>query len=337
MASRLTSTPEVWSREAAFDYCQRLARSHYENFTVGSWLVPKGLLRHMYALYAYCRTVDDLGDEATAPGLGQLPSTSTQPDAVSRLAAFLPDETGDPGPDDRSYRLALLDLWQSELESCYSGTPAHPVMTALQETIEVFDLPPQPFLKLIEANRMDQRNLRYPTYHDLLHYCEHSANPVGHLVLGLFGYHDEERKSLSDATCTALQLTNFWQDVARDYLKGRIYIPLEDLERFGYTEAELARGAVTPAFRQLMAFEVDRAMELFREGAPLVSTLRGTVRLDVALFTRGGVAVLEAIRKQSYDVLRERPRLSRARKAGLFLSTWARWKLGLGFGLPRPR
>lgn len=337
MASTLTSTPEVWSREAAFDYCQRLARSHYENFTVGSWLIPKGLLRHMYAVYAYCRTVDDLGDEATLPSPDGSLTPSPQPDAVSRLAALLPDSTGSYGQDNRSYRLTLLDHWQSELDACYSGTPAHPVMVALQETIEVFDLPAQPFLKLIEANRMDQRNRRYPTYGDLLHYCEHSANPVGHLVLGLFGYRDEERKSLSDATCTALQLTNFWQDVARDYLKGRIYIPLEDLESFGYTEAELAGGAVTPAFRQLMAFEVDRAMDLFREGAPLASTLRGTVRLDVALFTRGGVAVLEAIRKQSYDVLTERPHLSRARKAGLFLSTWVTWKLGLGFGLPKPR
>ncbi|MDE2844328.1 MAG: squalene synthase HpnC [Chloroflexota bacterium] len=339
MANRLTFTPESWTRKAAFDYCQRLARSHYENFTVGSWLIPRDKLRHMYAIYAYCRTVDDLGDEATAGNPGGLPFERTQtaqPDAVSRLATLLPEKVREDGQDERSYRLALLDLWQSELESCYSSKPAHPVMVALQETIEEFDLSPEPFLKLIEANRMDQRNHRYPTYRDLLHYCEHSANPVGRLVLGLFGYRDEGRRSLSDATCTALQLTNFWQDVARDYRKGRIYIPLEDMERFGYTEGELDRGPATPAFRQLMAFEVDRAMDLFRVGAPLASTLEGTVRLDVALFTRGGMAVLEAIRKQSYDVLTERPRLSRARKAGLFLSTWARWKLGLGLGLPRP-
>ena len=337
MANRLTFTPDVWTRKAAFDYCQRLARSHYENFTVGSWLIPRDKLRHMYAIYAYCRTVDDLGDEATARNVGDLPFEPAQPDAVSRLAALLPEEGREDRQDERSYRLALLDLWQSELESCYSANPAHPVMVALQETIEEFDLSPEPFLKLIEANRMDQRNHRYPTYRDLLHYCEHSANPVGRLVLELFGYRDEGRRSLSDATCTALQLTNFWQDVARDYRKGRIYIPLEDMERFGYTEGELDRGAATPAFRQLMAFEVDRAMDLFRVGAPLESTLEGTVRLDVALFTRGGMSVLEAIRKQSYDVLTERPRLSRARKAGLFLSTWARWKLGLGLGLPRQR
>jgi len=343
MVNRLTLTPDAWTREAAFDYCQRLARSHYENFTVGSWLIPRAMLRHMYAIYAYCRTVDDLGDEATTRNLDGLPSGPTraaepaQPDAVARLAAFLPESGGEEAQDEGSYRLALLDLWQAELESCYSSKPVHPVMVALQETIEEFELSPEPFLKLIEANRMDQRNHRYPTYRDLLHYCEHSANPVGRLVLELFGYRDEERRSLSDATCTALQLTNFWQDVARDFRKGRIYIPLEDMERFGYTERELERGAATAAFRQLMAFEVDRAMELFRVGAPLAPTLEGTVRLDVALFTRGGMAVLEAIRKQSYDVLTERPRLSRARKAGLFLSTWASWKLGLGLGLPRPR
>ena len=351
MAKRLTSTADVWTRKAAFDYCQRLARSHYENFTVGSWLIPKDILRHMYAIYAYCRTVDDLGDEATAgkvdgllsdssqraqPGQSAQPSQRAQPDVVARLAALLSEGRGEDGRDDRTYRLALLALWESELESCYSSNPVHPVMVALQETIEDFDLPRQPFLKLIEANRMDQENHRYATYGDLLHYCEHSANPVGRLVLALFGYRDEERNSLSDATCTGLQLTNFWQDVARDYRKGRIYIPQEDMERFGYTEGELARGAATPAFRQLMAFEVDRAMDLFRVGAPLAATLEGTVRLDVALFTRGGMSVLEAIRKQSYDVLTERPRLSRARKAGLFLSTWARWKLGLGLGLPGP-
>ncbi|MDE2780530.1 MAG: squalene synthase HpnC [Chloroflexota bacterium] len=346
MANRLTFTPDAWTHKAAFDYCQRLARSHYENFTVGSWLIPRDKLRHMYAIYAYCRTVDDLGDEATTRNLEGPPSGRTgptgpaepaQPDAVARLAAFLPEMGGEKGQDERSYRLSLLALWQSELEACYSSKPVHPVMVALQETIEEFELPPEPFLKLIEANRMDQHNHRYPTYRDLLHYCEHSANPVGRLVLGLFGYRDEGRGSLSDATCTALQLTNFWQDVARDYRKGRIYIPLEDMERFGYTERELDRGTATPAFRQLMAFEVDRAMDLFRVGAPLASTLEGTVRLDVALFTRGGMAVLEAIEKQSYDVLTERPRLSRARKAGLFLSTWASWKLGLGLGLPGPR
>lgn len=331
MTSQATATPSTWTTEAARQYCQRLARSHYENFTVGSWLVPKDKLRHIYAVYAYCRTVDDLGDEAALEGSDP---SSLEVDTVSLLAARLEGSTGGFGGDDRAYRLALLDLWQAELEACYQGTPTHPVMVALRESIDAFDLPAEPFLKLIEANRMDQRSQRYPIYDDLLHYCDHSANPVGRLFLYLFGYRDEERQKMADATCTALQLANFWQDVARDYRKGRIYLPLEDMARFGYTEEELAQGVVTPEFSQLLAFEVERAMDLFRQGAPLASTLDGVARLDVALFTRGGVAVLEAIRKQRYDVLTARPSLSRARKAGLFLSTWLGWRLGLGFRLP---
>ncbi len=332
MAAQSTTTPSTWTIEAARRYCERLARSHYENFTVGSWLVPRDKLRHIYAVYAFCRTVDDLGDEATVGSRGS--EAPPEVDTISLLAARLEGSTGGFGGDDRAYRLALLDLWQAELEACYSGTPTHPVMVALRESIGAFDLPREPFLKLIEANRMDQWNQRYPTYGDLLHYCEHSANPVGRLFLYLFGYRDEGRQEMADATCTALQLTNFWQDVARDYRKGRIYLPLEDMERFGYSEEELARGVVTPEFRKLLAFEVERAMDLFRRGAPLAPTLEGAARLDVALFTRGGVTVLEAIRKQRYDVLTVRPSLSRARKAGLFLSTWLTWKLGLGFRLP---
>lgn len=334
MSKQITATPQTWTREAASQYCQRLARTHYENFTVGSWLVPREKLRHIYAVYAYCRTVDDLGDEAT-PG-----APSGEPgalDTTSLLAARLTGGAADFADDIVAYRLALLDLWQEELETCYSGVPTHPVMVALQETIEAFDIPRDPFLKLVEANRMDQGSGRFPTYQDVLHYCVHSANPVGHLFLYLFGYRDAERQRLADATCTALQLANFWQDVARDYELGRIYLPLEDLDHFGYTEGDLALHVFNPAFRQLMSFEVDRAMDLFREGATLVSTLDGVARLDVALFTRGGIAVLEAIEKQGYDVLKSRPSLSRAQKAGLFLSTWLSWKLGFGFRLPGPR
>ena len=330
MATQSSAIPTTWTIEAARQYCQRLARSHYENFTVGSWLVPRDKLRHIYAVYAFCRTVDDLGDEATLDGRD---SPSPVVNTVSLLAARLEGSTDGFG-NDRAYRLALLDLWQAELDSCYQGRPTHPVMVALRESIEAFDLPQEPFFKLIEANRMDQRAQRYPTYSDLLHYCDHSANPVGRLFLYLFGYRDDERQEMADATCTALQLTNFWQDVARDYRKGRIYMPLEDMESFGYSEEELARGVVTPGFRNLLAFEVERAIGLFRQGVPLASTLDGAARLDVALFTRGGVAVLEAIRKQRYDVLTSRPSLSRARKAGLFLSTWMGWRLGLGFRLP---
>ncbi len=326
-----------WTLEAADRYCERLAQTHYENFTVGSWLLPKSQRRHVYAIYGYCRTVDDLGDEDTAtwepsPG-GGLVQNRTPVDVTGAPApGGRSGRSGDRqtvGLQEKSRRLALLDWWEGELRCCYSGTPTHPVMVALQRTISDFDIPAQPFLKLIEANRMDQRADHYSTYSELLNYCDHSANPVGHLFLYLFGYRDEERQRLADATCTALQLTNFWQDVARDYSQGRVYLPEEDMQRFGYPEEELASGLASQPFRRLLAFQVDRARALFREGAPLVETLEGAVKLDVALFTRGGVAVLDAIEGRSYDVLSARPALSRTRKAALFASTWWAWKLGL--------
>ena len=276
------------SLSEAYEHCARTARSHYENFTVVSWFLPRDLRPYFHAVYAFCRSTDDLGDEAS----------------------------GD--------RLALLDDWERELDLCYTGSPTDPVMVALKDTINRFEIPDRPYRKLIEANRMDQRQHRYPTYLDLLHYCEHSANPVGHMVLYLLGHKDQERQRLSDATCTALQLANFWQDVGRDWDMGRIYLPLEDMERFGYTEEELAGGVVNEQFRTLISFEVGRTAELFREGSALVSTLEGRPRLDVALFTQGGQAVLAAIRRQRYDVLSRRPMVTSPRKAWLLLSTAVR-------------
>ena len=319
MKPLLTGDAGSYTLEDAYLYCERLARTHYENFTVGSILIPRAKRRHVYAIYAYCRWVDDLGDEA-------LPHLSA---AASRIGWKAGVETGT--VDERKKKLDLLDRWAEELEQCYSGKPGHPVMVALQETVRTFDIPKGPFLKLIETNRMEQRENRYPTYEDLLYYCDHSANPVGHLFLYLFGYRDHGRQRLADYTCTALQLANFWQDVARDYTLGRIYIPLEDMERFGYGADELASGVVNENFRRLMAFEVGRARGLFREGAKLVDSLDGSdgPKLDVALFTAGGLAVLRAVERQGYDVLSRRPSLSRAHKARLFLSVWIRTRLGL--------
>ena len=273
--------PRPYSLAEGYAYCQRLATSHYENFSVVSWLLPRPLRPHMYAVYAYCRGVDHLGDEAE----------------------------GD--------RLALLDGWEAELRRCYEGSPQQPAFVALQETVRRFDIPTEPFRRLIEANRADQRVSRYRTYNDLLGYCENSANPVGRLVLYIFGYRDEERQMLSDATCTALQLTNFWQDVRRDLDKGRIYIPLEDMERFGYGEADLLAGRSDGRFRDLMAFQVQRTRELFRDGLALIPKVSGRLTLDLRLFSLGGLAVLDAIEGMGYDVLQRRPTLSRARKAWL--------------------
>ncbi|MFN3973754.1 MAG: squalene synthase HpnC [Dehalococcoidia bacterium] len=290
--SPLPASPEVGTLEEAYALCIRLARTHYENFTVGSFLLPKEKLRHVCAIYAFCRTVDDLGDEA------------------------------------QGGRLALLDAWEEDLCRCYNGTPRHPYLKALQATIQAFDIPLTPFQKLIEANRLDQRYSRWPTFQDLLFYCDHSANPVGHLFLYLFGYRDRERQRLADATCTALQLTNFWQDVQRDWQKGRIYIPQEDMALFAYSEEELGRGIVNDAFRRLMAFEVERARALFRQGLPLVDKVEGIVRLDIKLFTLGGMAVLDSIERQGYDTLTRRPTLSKARKMWLLAKTFLAMKLG---------
>ena len=280
------------SVEEGFARCAGLARTQYENFTVGSWLLPRAVRKHIYAIYAFCRSVDNLGDE----------------------------HQGD--------RMKAIDAWEQDLLLCYEGSPQHPYLVALQETIQTFDIPRKPFLKLIEANRMDQLTTRYATYEELEDYCRHSANPVGHMVLYAFGHRDIERQALSDYTCTALQLANFWQDVARDYAMGRVYIPQEDMERFGYSEGQLARGDVTQEFRDLMAFEVERARGLFRRGMELVDTLGGRAKLDVALFSLGGVNVLDAIERQGYDVLSSRPTLSGATKLRLMLSTTL--KLGLG-------
>ena len=277
--------------EEGYARCAELARSHYENFNVASWLLPRESRRDLHAVYAYCRTVDDLGDA----------------------------HKGD--------RLVALGEWEADLHRCYDSKPAHPYMLALQETIRRHDIPPEPFLKLIEANRMDQRVSRYATYGDLDRYCQNSANPVGRLVLYVLGYRDEERQRLSDSTCTALQLANFWQDVARDHQMGRVYLPLEDIQRFGYSDEELAEGVVNDAFRGLMAFEVARARALFHDGLGLVDTLDGRFKLDVALFSRGGMAILDAIERQDYDVLSHRPTLSRAAKLRLLVATAVKVKV----------
>ena len=277
--------------DEAYAQCAALARSHYENFTVVSWLLPGDKRPHLNAIYAFCRFVDDLGDEYA----------------------------GD--------RLGALDEWEADLRRCYEGEPVHPYLLALQNTIREFDIPIEPFARLVEANRMDQTLTLHRTYQDLERYCQHSANPVGHLVLYVFGYRDEERQRLSDFTCTGLQLANFWQDVARDHGMGRIYLPLVDMERFGYSESELGQGEVTDGFRRLMRFEVDRTRDLLAKGLELVDTLDGRFRLDVALFGKGGMKVLDAIEGQGYDVLSARPTVSGAAKLRLMATTSLKLRL----------
>jgi squalene synthase HpnC len=271
------------SQSEAYAYCERLARSHYENFFVASWFLPKRLRQHFFNVYAYCRISDDLGDE-----------------------------TGD-----RAASLLLLDEWEAELNACYDGSPRHPVFVALAGTVRQFDIPKQTFADLLTAFRQDQTIIRYETFDDVLGYCHYSANPVGRLVLYLCGYRDPERQQLSDFTCTALQLANFWQDVSADYDKGRIYLPLEDLSRFRVSENDISGKRNTMAFRELMDFEVARAREWFDRGLPLIGKVRRELAIDLDLFSRGGLEILRAIEHQDYAVLGNRPAISKTRKLAL--------------------
>lgn len=280
------------SLDEARAYTQRIARGHYENFTVVSWFLPKEKRQHFFNVYAYCRWSDDLGDEIGDPQLA----------------------------------LELLHWWREELHACYRDEPrseaccAHPVFVALLDTIRAFDIPMDPFDNLLTAFIQDQTVTRYETYDDLLGYCVNSANPVGRLVLYLCGYRDEERQRFSDATCTALQLTNFWQDVTVDWQKDRVYIPLEDLRRFGVTVEEIGERKFTDRFAQCMKFEVERTRELFREGMKLCDKVDGRVRRDIELFNRGGMTILDLIERQSCDVLSKRPALNKWGKIKLMLS-----------------
>ena len=267
----------------ARQYCRKLATNHYENFSVATWFLPKRLRQHFYNVYAYCRISDDLGDEV-----------------------------GDPRAS-----LQLLDAWQQELEACYAGSPKHPVFVALSETVQAFEIPKHEFSDLLTAFRQDQTVTRYKSFDDLLGYCKNSANPVGHLVLYLCGYKDSERQLLSDFTCTALQLANFWQDVSVDYTKGRIYLPFEDLHRFAVSEDDIAHQRNTSAFVEMMKFEVERAREWFRQGLPLIQKVSRELAVDIELFSRGGQEILNAIEAQGFAVLGRRPVISKPRKLAL--------------------
>jgi|SRR5580692_27598 squalene synthase HpnC len=273
--------PNGCSVEAAQQYTRWLATHHYENFNVASWLLPKDLHQHFYNLYAYCRWADDLGDE--------IPT--------------------------KERALGLLDWWESELNACYEGRPEHPVFVALRETIVAKDVPQKPFADLLKAFRQDQAVKRYPDWAGVLDYCVYSANPVGRLVLYLGGYRDAERQALSDATCTALQLANFWQDVSRDLDIGRIYIPLDRAAAHGLTEQELVERKFDERYVTLMKELIARTRGLFAEGRPLAKMVEGRLSVDLEMFSRGGIAVLDAIERQGYDTLHERPSVSKGKQA----------------------
>jgi squalene synthase HpnC len=274
------STAAAQRRAAA----RAATRAHDENFPVAFLLAPRDVRADMRAVYAFCRETDDIGDE---------------------------------GP--RDGRLARLDAWEADLLAAIAGGAGDPRLAALAETIARRELALDPFLRLIEANRMDQRRSRWETHEDLLEYCRHSATPVGEMVLGVLGYRDRWRVGMSDATCTGLQLVNFWQDVARDLRdRDRVYLPLEDMARFGVAEDDLRRAPAGEPVRRLIEMEVGRARAYLLEGEPLHRFVPRRVALDLRMFSAGGLALCDAIARQGYDTLSRRPapgRLGRARIA----------------------
>lgn len=271
--------------QQAFDTCIQIARTHYENFPVASLFLPAHLRPYVAAIYAFARTADDFADE---------------------------------GEWTDAERLQALDDWQKKLDACYEGKADHPIFIALHEVIHQKKIPKQLLADLLTAFIMDVTVHRYRTFDDLLGYCRHSANPVGRLVLYLFDDASERTFALSDNVCTALQLANFWQDVGLDAGKGRIYIPLEDMERFGYTESRLDQHVAGAEFTALMKYEVERTKALFEKGKPLLALARRELRLELTLTWHGGMTILRKIENAGYDVFARRPRLNLFDKLSLF-------------------
>jgi squalene synthase HpnC len=292
--AQFVKSPEAMARACepaeAMRYTRWLAKHHYENFHVVTFLLPGRLHQDFYNVYAFCRWADDLGDEI-----------------------------GDTGES-----LKLLDWWSGELDAMYEGRSRHPVFVALGETARRHDIPKEPFAGLIRAFVQDQTVHRYATYESLFDYCRYSANPVGRLVLYLCGYRDAARQALSDATCTALQLANFWQDVAVDIGKGRIYIPLEAMERHGCAEETITARRETPEFRATMKEVTGVAREHFLKGLPLVGMVGRRLAIDLELFSRGGMRILDKIENRNYNVLGRRPHIGKIERASMLAGALAR-------------
>jgi squalene synthase HpnC len=288
--------------EEARAWCRHLAETHYENFHVATWFLPEKLRPHFHSIYAYCRVSDDLGDEVGS----------------------------------KEVALALLDFWGQELDACYQGRTRHPVFVALAETIRACAIPKEPFADLLKAFRQDQSVTRYSSMDEVLGYCRYSANPVGRLVLYACGEASEEKFKLSDATCSALQLANFWQDVRVDWGKDRVYLPQEDMQRFGVSDETIATGIATDEFRELMRYEVGYARSLFAKGIPLIGMVSRDLAIDLDLFSRGGLEILRAVERCNYDVLSARPAISKGSKLALGVralcaKVFPFFRLGTGF------
>jgi squalene synthase HpnC len=279
----------VWSADRAYDYCEQLTRSHYENFPVGSALVPKRLRKHFYSIYAFARIADDFADEGYGQGYTE------------------------------SARLEALGEWRRMLRDSLAGRARHPVFVALARTASEFDLSPALFEDLLSAFAQDVTVRRYQSIDQLLDYCRRSANPIGRLVLLLFGYRDEQRHELSDQICTALQLTNHWQDIAIDLDKDRIYLPQDDLLQFGLSVEALTNRNATSDFKSLMKFEVDRARAMFSHGKPLCVSVSGRLGLELRSVWLGGICILDRVEQNGYDVFKRRPVITSSDKLKILL------------------
>ena len=284
-AAGLGGAARIVSLDESQSYCRRLARTHYENFPLASWLLPRRLHQHFYNIYAFCRWADDLADEV----------------------------------DESERSLQLLLWWRSQLGDCYHGKTNHPVFVALKTTIDEFEIPPAPFEDLITAFEQDQRVTQYETFDELLGYCRCSANPVGRLVLYICRQHSEQTVGFSDTVCTGLQLANFWQDMGRDMDKGRTYIPHEDCDRFGYHRDELRNRVTNNAFVELMKFQVERTQGYLDAVFALVDALPGRLQVDIELFARGGMKILDRIESIQYRVWDLRPVVTKWDFASLLL------------------
>jgi squalene synthase HpnC len=280
----------TWTLPESLDYTRWLATSHYENFNVVSFLLPKKLHKDFYNVYSYCRWADDLGDEI----------------------------------GDTAESLELLRWWRDSLNEMYQGRATHPVFIALRGTVEKYRIPQEPFADLLTAFIQDQTVTRYQNWQGVLDYCKNSANPVGRLVLYLCGYSDAERQALSDSTCVGLQLANFWQDVTVDLLKDRVYLPLDLLARHNYTVEELFAHKTTPGFLAAMRESVDFSRGYFEAGLPLIRKVDRRLSLDLELFSRGGMRILDKIERQGYDVLSKRPKISKPERVGMLLGAMLR-------------
>jgi squalene synthase HpnC len=283
--------------EAAFAYCERMARGHYENFPVASRFVPARLRPFVWAVYAFARSADDFADEARFAGR----------------------------------RAEALGFWEEQLERCFHGEAEHPVFIALRDAVEKCDLPIAPLRDMLTAFTMDLSVNRYQTYAQLERYFQHSAHPVGRLVLHIFGYREPSLHCFSDDVCAALQLTNFLQDVGIDLAKDRIYLPQEDLKHFGVTESMLFARQVTPELRDLYRFEVARARSLFERGRPIIDRVGPELGFELAMIWQGGNTILDKLEAVGYDVFRRRPTLNAADKARMVARAatqrWPQWSL----------